>query len=259
MQKNRICVLIPAYNCDVTIKEVITSILQYNTDIIVVNDGSTDKTEAIVKEMNNIILISYPENKGKGFALKTGFYKALELGFDAAITMDGDGQHLAKDFPVFLEFGRKEPDMLLIGTRNFNNINISKSSLNANKFSNFWFAAQTFIKLPDTQSGFRLYPLWKMKKMKPYTNRYEAETELLVRCAWRGIRLCSIPISAYYPPENEYISHFRPQKDFARISLLNTCLCIIALFYGYPLILYHSILRKIEDYKDLKEYRKNDY
>ena len=240
----KICVLIPAYNCEKTIRNVIISIMLYTADIIVVNDGSTDNTESVIKEFDNIILVSYPKNKGKGYALKKGFDKAAESGFTSVITFDADGQHLSEDLPLFLDIVGQAPESMLIGTRNFNNPNIPKGNIFANKFSNFWVTVQTLRLLPDTQSGFRLYPIWKMKKMRPLTNRFEAETELLVRCAWRGISFHTIPITVHYPPKNERISHFRPKKDFLRISLLNTCLCIIAFFYGYPATLYYAILRK---------------
>jgi hypothetical protein len=113
----------------------------------------------------------------------------------------------------------------------------------ANKFSNFWFALQTGQKLPDTQTGYRLYPLEKMKHIRPFTSRYEAELEILVRCAWRGIKLVSIPIQVYYAPEEKRVSHFRPGIDFLRISLLNTLFTILAIIYGYPAKLLKYLMR----------------
>jgi len=88
--------------------------------------------------------------------------------------------------------------------------------------------------LPDTQTGYRLYPLEKMKRLRPFTSRYEAELEMLVRCAWRGIKLVSLPVRVYYAPDGERMSHFRPGVDFFRISLLNTLFVVLAVVYGYP-------------------------
>jgi hypothetical protein len=73
-----------------------------------------------------------------------------------------------------------------------------------------------------------------MKRLRPFTSRYEAEWEMLVRCAWRGIRLISLPVRVYYAPEGERVSHFRPSVDFFRISLLNTLFVLLAVVYGYP-------------------------
>jgi hypothetical protein len=133
---------------------------------------------------------------------------------------------------------------LIIGSRDFNQKNINQGSLFANKFSNFWVRLQTGYKLPDTQSGYRVYPVKKMKKMLPFCRRYEAEIELLVRCAWRGIRLESVPIQVYYPKKEDRVSHFRPRQDFLRISLLNTLLCIISIVYGYPSLLIHRLNKR---------------
>lgn len=240
----QIAVVIPTYNNEKTLKSVIDAVLFYCSDIIVVNDGSTDRTGEILHTYTDkITILSYPKNKGKGYALKTGFQQARQKGFRYVISLDSDGQHFADDIPNFIKAVEKHPDALLIGSRNLNQPNMKQGSLFANKFSNFWFSMQTGKVLPDTQTGYRLYPLRKMKKMLPFCSRYEAEIELLVRCAWKGISLIAIPIQVYYPPVEERVSHFRPNRDFLRISLLNTLLCVLAVVYGYPSLLYHKIIK----------------
>jgi hypothetical protein len=81
-----------------------------------------------------------------------------------------------------------------------------------------------------------------MKRLRPFTARYEAELEMLVRCAWRGIKLISLPVRVYYAPEGERVSHFRPGMDFFRISLLNTLFVLLAVVYGYPSIFFHRFV-----------------
>jgi uncharacterized protein (DUF2062 family) len=105
----------------------------------------------------------------------------------------------------------------------------------ANKFSNFWYWVETGQKLPDTQSGLRLYPIYRYKKSTFYTRKYEFELEILVRSSWKGIPIVSVPVRVYYPPENERVSHFRPFQDFFRISVLNTFLVLIRFLYIIPL------------------------
>jgi glycosyltransferase involved in cell wall biosynthesis len=242
MNQSEICVLIPAYNCEKTVENVVKSVLQYTDNVIVVNDGSTDETENILSPFEKqITLISYKKNKGKGYALKQGFNEAIRQGFSYALTMDSDGQHLAEDIQIFVNAMVTCPDSLAVGARSFDHPNMPQGNIFANKFSNFWFTLQTAHKLPDTQTGYRLYPLKKMGKMKPFTNRYEAELELLVRCAWKGIRIISVPIQVHYPAKAERVSHFRPKKDFFRISLLNTLFCLLAVIYGYPFMLVRKI------------------
>lgn len=242
---HKVAVLIPAYNCEKSIGAVLDSVLEYTINVIVVNDGSTDRTAEILGIYEERIkLISYKDNKGKGYALRVGFNEAERLGFVYALTMDSDGQHLAEDLPLFAAAVQDHPDSFIIGSRSFDHPNMPQGNIFANKFSNFWFCLQTGHKLPDTQTGFRLYPLTKMKRMRPTSNRYEAELELLVRAAWRKISLIPVTIHVHYPPQEERVSHFHPRKDFFRISILNTFLCILAVVYGYPSMFFRYLLTK---------------
>lgn len=244
-KKLGIAVLIPTYNNQKTLSQLIDSVLEYTDDVIIVNDGATDTTEDILKNYSEkAVVISYKPNRGKGFALKTGFRKAVELGFNYVISIDSDGQHFAKDFMLFLQKIETEKDILIVGSRYLKQENMPQKNTFANKFSNFWFRLQTGIPLPDTQSGFRLYPLRKMGNMKLFTNRYETELELLVFSAWRGIKISYVPISVYYAPKEEKVSHFRPFQDFFRISLLNSLLVFLAVVYGYPSIFIRRIFRR---------------
>ena len=150
--------------------------------VMVINDGATDATSDLLKSVENeVILIGYSPNRGKGYALKTAFREAKKRGFDYVITMDSDGQHSVDDLPVFLDSIQQHPDSLLIGSRGMNHPNMPQKNTFANKFSNFWFALQTAHRLPDTQSGYRLYPLRRMDGMHWLTSRYETELEILVR------------------------------------------------------------------------------
>jgi glycosyltransferase involved in cell wall biosynthesis len=212
---------------------VIDGVLGYTENIIVVNDGSTDSTLKILNDYHQISVINLPENKGKGNGLKIGFRKAKELGYHHAITIDSDGQHYPDDIPVFVEaLLEEEKDILLIGNRNMSQDGIPKKSSFGNRFSNFWFWFETGIKLEDTQSGYRLYPLHKIPK-KYFTPKFEFEIEIIVRTAWRHVPVKNIPIKVLYDPA-ERVSHFRPFKDFTRISILNTILVTITLLYIIP-------------------------
>ncbi len=228
------CVIVPTYNNDKTISEVLSEVSSITHDIIVVNDGSTDSTEDILKRFGYLKVISYSPNRGKGFAIRKGFEVAIADGFNYAVTIDSDGQHYPSDITQFIDIIDKEPDSLIVGARNLNPEILSRGSRFANRFSNFWFSFLTGIKLDDTQTGFRLYPLDRLKKMRFFTNKYEFELEILVRSAWKRIKIISTPIRVYYPAKADRISHFRPFKDFVRISLLNTLFVFIALLYIKP-------------------------
>lgn len=227
-------VLIPTYNNAGTLAQVISDVKEYASDVIVVNDGSTDNTAEILTAIEDIRIISYAENRGKGYALKLGLSKAYEWGYRYAITIDSDGQHYADDIAVFVERIEQSPETLLIGARNLTADNMPSKNTFANKFSNFWFKIETGQSLSDTQSGYRLYPLEKLQNIRLITCRYEFEVEIIVRAAWRGVKVENVPIKVYYAPDDKRVSHFRPLRDFTRISLLNSVLVLYALLVYYP-------------------------
>ena len=243
-----ICVVIPTFNNGTTVGRVIEGCLCYCQDVIVVNDGSTDHTRELLDATEGITVVDIARNRGKGFALKKGFQKAKEMGFAYAITIDADGQHYPSDIPLFLKANQEHPGALIIGERNLSGVDRSSGSSFANKFSNFWFMIQTGRKLNDTQTGYRLYPLKKLYGLSLLTSRYEAELELLVFASWHGVELFSIPIDVYYPPREDRVSHFRPGADFARISLLNTVLCVLAVVYGLPLRLWRFLAKYVRTF-----------
>lgn len=240
----RVCVIIPTYNNAGTLINVIEDVSAYTKNIIVVNDGSTDETKALLKTIPQVQQISYSPNGGKGWALRTGFKKAVALGYRYAITIDSDGQHFAKDLPLFLEKIQAEPGSIIMGARNMNQASVPGKSSFGNKFSNFWFKLETGVDMPDTQTGYRLYPVEQLKGTKYFTKKYEFEIEVLVRASWKGIAIHAVPISVYYAPKEERISHFRPFKDFFRISVLNTILVLITFLYIKPRNFFRALFKK---------------
>ncbi len=243
LHERGICVIIPTYNNVGSIVDVVTRAQKQCLDVIVVCDGCTDGTREKVEQIEGITVVAYPKNAGKGEALKQGFKKALALGFAYAITIDADGQHFPEDIHIMLEANIKHPGALIIGQRKgLENVERSAGSKFANGFSNFWFCVQTGQYLQDTQTGYRLYPLKKLRGLDFLTSRYEAELELLVFARWHGVKLVSTPVNVYYPPKEERVSHFRPGPDFTRISILNTILCVLALVYGLPLKIWRFLM-----------------
>lgn len=244
-RRYKICVIIPTYNNAGTLHDVVADVLNYSSDVIVVNDGSTDSTRQILESFGDTItVVDYKENRGKGTALKRGFKRAIELGYEYAITLDSDGQHYPGDLPKFIQAIAENDGSLIIGERDLSNVDINGKSSFANKFSNFWFCIQTGRKLGDTQTGYRAYPLKHLHGLSLLTSRYEAELELLVFASWNGVKIISVPIRVYYPPQSERVSHFKPALDFTRISILNTILCGLAIVYGLPARILNSIKNK---------------
>jgi len=249
LKQRGICVIVPTYNNHKTVARVVESVLEYSNDVIVVNDGATDDTAEILNQFEDrIYRIDYSPNRGKGYALRMGFQKALDLGYHYAITIDSDGQHFANDIPKFIEVHRTHPDAVIMGARNLEAEGMPAKNGFANRFSNFWFRLQTGIYMPDTQTGFRLYPLNKIANINFYTTRFEFEIEVIVKLAWRDVPFASVPIQVTYDPE-ERVSHFRPGPDFTRISFLNAWFTILTAAYHLPrrLLLKGKLLQLIKE------------
>ena len=242
--QHKACVLLPTYNNAQKLALVVEDVLAYTNQVVVVNDGSTDDTAAILTKYPQLKVISYLPNKGKGWALRTGIKETAAMGYEYAIALDSDGQHYAKDLPAFLAQIDITPNTLIIGARNLGVENVPTKSSFGNKFSNFWYWVNTGNKLPDTQSGYRLYPVQKLARKTYFTRKYEFEIEVIVRASWSGIPVIFIPISVYYPPPEERITHFRPLKDFTRISVLNTVLVTVAILWVKPRDFIKSLFSK---------------
>lgn len=237
-------VVIPTYNNDRTLGGVIAGVRRYCADIFVVNDGSTDRTAEVLASTEGIRTIAYARNRGKGYALRRGLRAAREAGFRYALTIDSDGQHYPDDIARFIERIERRPDTLLIGARNLTADNMPARNTFANRFSNFWYLVETGRRLEDTQSGFRLYPLRQLGRLRSLCSRYEFEVEVIVRAAWRGVEVENIPVRVYYAPDGERVSHFRPLRDFTRISLLNSVLVLEALLFYYPWRFFRALTRE---------------
>jgi glycosyltransferase involved in cell wall biosynthesis len=226
----KVCVIIPVYNNEKTIGDVIDRCKEQINDVIVINDGSNDGTTEEINK-RNVIHHKFEANQGKGSALKKGFEIAYENGFDYAISLDGDGQHYPEDIPKFINHAKNNQDRntIIIGTRDFGE-NVTGRSKFGRVWSNFWcnFLTQKHIK--DAQSGFRLYPLKKMRRLKLRRSRYDFETEVLVKALWKGCSVAHLPVSVHYDNPQERVSHFRGVYDNTRITFLFFKLILMGIF-----------------------------
>lgn len=250
VEENEVCAVIPTYQNAKTLLQVVADVHRVVDTVFVVDDGSNDGTAALLDKATDNErpekVLTHPKNCGKGAALKTGLTYARQQGFRYAVTVDADGQHRANDIPALLKAVEEEPDALAIGSRGLQHENMPAKSTFANRFSNFWFALQTLQRLPDTQSGLRVYPLRRLHGLRWMSARYEAELTLLVFSAWAGVKLLPVPVSVYYPPRDQRVTHFRPGRDFTRISVLNTLLCLLMVVYGWPRIFCRQIARGVK-------------
>lgn len=220
--KNKTAIIIPVYNhCD-RVGEVIEGSLNHGMPVIVVNDGSTDSTAAVVRQFSGITQLQHDRNQGKGAAILTGLAEAKSQQCQMAITIDGDGQHKPEDIPNLLAAMEDEGPTLVIGCRQGMDAeeNVPWTSRFGREFSNFWVWASGGPWLEDSQSGLRLYPVEETLELDIKARRYQFEVEVLVKAWLQGVAIVEAPVQVVYQAKGERISHFRPWLDFWRNSVV---------------------------------------
>jgi glycosyltransferase involved in cell wall biosynthesis len=221
----RICVVIPVYNHGQTVAQVVRGAKAF-CPVIVVDDGSTDHTARVLAEESGIELITLPQNRGKGAALGAGFARATQRGFTHVITIDADGQHSPDALNAFAAACRQDCRALVIGVRDLRAAGAPWTRRVSNQLSNFCFRLETRQYLTDTQCGYRCYALAALDGLNVSSGRYAFELEVLVKAAWRGVRLVPCPVAADYAAATSRLSHFSPWRDMLQVSWLHLRLLI---------------------------------
>ena len=212
-----IAVVIPALNEERAIRGVVESVLAFCPNVIVIDDGSTDATVERLADLP-VSLIRHATSLGKGQGLRDGFRKARELGFDAVIAMDGDGQHLAEDIPRLLAAARRYPKHIVIGARIRGRENQPKARRRANAVADWGISWGCGIPVADTQSGQRYYPLDALELVDLDADDFVFEAALLIAATReKKLGVVSVPIDSRYHGEFRG-SHFRPVRDVTRIT-----------------------------------------
>lgn len=213
----KVAVVIPVYNHERMIAEVIRQAMTLGLPIFVIDDGSTDHTPDIIADIAGITVIRHQENLGKGAALLTGFAAAVEHHCNWAVTIDGDGQHRPEDARTMLLAVGDSRRVIVVGRRKgMTGENVPWTSRFGRGFSNFWVWISGGPLIKDSQSGFRLYPLPESMQLGVKARRYQFEVEVLVRAQRHGIATIEAPVQVVYQARGERVSHFRPWIDFKR-------------------------------------------
>ena len=231
-RRYELAIVLPVYNHHRTVGQVICGLIEEfpNHLLIVVNDGSTDGTAAAIETVHKshpsarIQVHTHKVNRGKGSALMTGFRAADQAGCTHAITIDADGQHDLNDAARLIAVANLFPDELIIGDRQIDRHPTPKNSRRGRDMSRFWLWLQTGMDVPDPQCGLRVYPLAQVLTVRCFTRRYDFETEIVARLAWKGLRLISAPITCIYFSPEKRVTHFRPFMDTTRGTWINIVL-----------------------------------
>ena len=220
MERKTVWAIIPAYNAESSVGEVIERTKKYIPRVIVVNDGSTDGTENVARSRATEV-VSLPSNRGKGFALREGFGRALSNGCRAILTLDADGQHDPADIPNFLAAHERDTKAILIGTRMAQADRFPTQRYYSNRTAAYFISKALGQYLEDTQCGFRLYPAEALRSIPLTTSHFQTETEVLLRAVGRGVRLGSVPVkNIYHWNGNAPRSNFRPVIDTFYICMV---------------------------------------
>jgi len=207
-----VVVVIPAYQARQTIRPLVKEIRVLGFSVIVVDDASTDGT-AEEAEAAGASILRRSLNGGKGAALRDGISAALQRGCDWVLALDADGQHLASEIPLLLKEAERSGADLLVGNRMERPRGMPLDRRLTNRFMSFLISRLAGQRVPDTQCGFRMIRRRVLETVRLTCDRFEVESEMIVRSAWAGFRIVSVPVSSVY---RRQISFIRPIRDTVR-------------------------------------------
>ncbi|WP_428095700.1 glycosyltransferase family 2 protein [Candidatus Thioglobus sp.] len=242
MNQQNFAVVIPAYNEEKTIRGIVERALKQCKKVIVVDDGSSDKTIAELANLP-IELIKHPENLGKAASLWDGFTLALKDEIDFIITLDGDAQHAPEDITLLINDAETYKNHIIIGARLADKGSIPAKRYYANKIANFWIAWASGYPISDSQSGFRLYPVNLFDNLKISTsknNSFVLESEIIISAAKVNIYSHAVTIPAIYR-DDARPSHFQGVRDITLITLMVGKSLISR--WMYPQGLYRAVIK----------------
>jgi glycosyltransferase involved in cell wall biosynthesis len=214
-------VVIPAYQAQGRVGKVVSELLDaaraagVMLKVLVVDDGSTDDSAAEAAASGAVVL-RHPSNQGKGAALQTGMQWAKDQGYVQIVSADADGQHPTAEILRLCRLN-VPPSTLVLGVRNLARDGAPSANQCSNAISNTFLSWFTGLHLRDTQCGLRLYPVGETLALECTDRGYAFEAEVLIRASRAGLTIEQVPISVFYPPETERLSHFHVVRDPYRI------------------------------------------
>ncbi|MCH9698423.1 MAG: glycosyltransferase family 2 protein [Gammaproteobacteria bacterium] len=244
------CFIIPVYNHEKPLPEVIDKLRQYHYPCIIIDDGSSVECAAVIQSLvsaeNRVSVLIHKINLGKGAAIKNAIKHAYQHGYSHALQVDADGQHSLDDVPRFLEQAQRHPQCIVIGTPLFDE-SIPKIRLYSRYLTHIWVWINTLsFHLKDTMCGFRVYPVALLHDYlsdHQTGNRMEFDIEILVKLFRQQACVESISTHVNYPQDG--ISHFRLWRDNYLISKMHASLFFSLLYSYIPQLLKQNVFKMI--------------
>jgi len=223
------CVLIPVYNHEHAIGQVVDAVLATGLPCILVDDGSNPACAAVLDRIaaasSQVSLVRHDINRGKGDAVVTGIQHAARIGFTHALQIDADGQHCTADIPRFIEQAAARPDALIVGYPLYDE-SVPAARFYGRYLTHVWVWINTLsLQIKDSMCGFRVYPLapvLSLTKRHRLGARMDFDTEILVRLFWDGMDVVNLGTRVGYPTDG--VSHFRLWLDNLLISRMHATL-----------------------------------
>jgi glycosyltransferase involved in cell wall biosynthesis len=216
--------VIPCLNEGAGIAALVSALRQQVSFVLVVDDGSTDKT-ALLANAAGATVIHHERNRGKGAALRSGLSQLFKQGFEWAVTLDGDGQHAPEDLPALLRCAQQTGALLVIGDRMDNARALPWPRRQVNRWMSRKLSQLVGRHLPDTQCGLRLIHLETWAALPLKTERFEVESETLMAFLAAGCRVEFVPVrvmrssrSSHIHPVTDSLRWLRWWRNFGRLS-----------------------------------------
>ena len=213
LKKEKVCVVIPAYNEERNIARAAKEARRFGYPVLVVDDGSSDKTVENAKAIDGVEVLALRTNQGKGAALRSAFARCVDKNFAALILMDADGQHDPAELDTFLQALHKGDFDIVVGNRMGNPEGMPLVRRITNRFLSWIISSLTRQNIPDSQCGYRALKAAVLSVVTLHTARFEIESEMLLQAARLGFRIGSVPIRSVYEGEK---SQIRPLRDTFR-------------------------------------------
>jgi glycosyltransferase involved in cell wall biosynthesis len=214
----RSCVIIPTYNESKAIAGLIAQIKKLDLEVIVIDDGSGDDTVNLA-QINGAQVLRNEVNLGKGASLIKGYDFALAQGFDAVISIDGDGQHCPQDLMAFIQKAENSSAAIIVGNRMSSIKAMPWLRIMTNRIMSGLISLITKQNIPDTQCGFRLIKKEVLLKLNLSSAKYEIESEVLIKAARLGFKIDSVFIKTIYSGQKSQINPFVDTLRFIRFLI----------------------------------------
>ena len=216
--QNNTCAVIPFFNEEKTIAEVIKKTLKFVKNVIAVNDGSTDNSIKKIPVDERIIVLQNKFNEGKGAALNKGFKESLKRGYEFTFTLDADLQHPPENLPDFFPIINNYD--IVIGNRLEDISDMPPQRILSNKITSFLMGIKTGQSILDSQCGFRLFRTRILQDILPTFSGYEAESQILINAARKNYKIGFVKVPTVYGNEESKMNPFQAIAGFIRVLFI---------------------------------------